>query len=167
MTTYIVTVLYHGELHSTYAFSSFDEFIASKAFEKAKKEFITLVRGFACRYDMDEDLAVEEALKNEFWSVEHISVYLREADLCTFDPEVADSFYSPKSSIPAPIMKAFLHVRAHHSEVKYLFFDREGCWAYMDEELNRPSFGEEIDISVLEKAADSVSSFPVMYEFPT
>ena len=43
-------------------------------------------------------------------------------------------------------------------------FNKQGQWQYMDEDFGSFVFGDEIDISILEDASDSVTVLPCIYQ---
>lgn len=62
-----------------------------------------------------------------------------------------------ESKMPDKVREALDHVRLHHSVVTMVLFDVNSRWHYLDEDAEAPAFGSEIDISLLEDAADSVN----------
>lgn len=68
------------------------------------------------------------------------------------------------STNPAPIIRALEHVRQHHPEVTRVVYDQASRWLYLDEGGKAPTFGPEIDVGILEDAADSVIHLPAVYE---
>lgn len=58
--------------------------------------------------------------------------------------------------------RAMKHVREHFPHVCLVVFNREGQWQYMDDSFDAPKFGDKINVSILEDAADEVySKFPL------
>jgi len=49
---------------------------------------------------------------------------------------------------------ALIHVCINHKEVTKVEFDKSGKWLYTDKYGNAPSFGDEIDVEILEKASE-------------
>lgn len=65
------------------------------------------------------------------------------------------------------IKNAILHVRSFFPEVSILAFNSKGLWQYMTSDFESPNFeGINVDVSILETAADSVVSFPAIFELP-
>lgn len=62
------------------------------------------------------------------------------------------------------LMLALEHVKRYYPNVCMVAFSKDGTWQYMDEDFNAPKFGNEIDTSLLENAADSITSFPYIYQ---
>ena len=62
------------------------------------------------------------------------------------------------------IKKAFNHVKKHHPTVSIIIFDKTGRWQYMDEDFNGFIFNDNIDVSILEEASDSVPVLPYIYQ---
>lgn len=56
------------------------------------------------------------------------------------------------------------HVRKSHPTVSMVVFNKQGQWQYMDEDFGSFVFGDEIDISILEDASDSVTVLPCIYQ---
>jgi len=55
--------------------------------------------------------------------------------------------------LPDSVRKALAHVREFHPEVVQVFFGADGRWLYFGPDIDEvPSFGEEIDIGILEDA---------------
>jgi hypothetical protein len=69
-------------------------------------------------------------------------------------------------SIPSAVASALKHVRRHHPAVVMVVFKSDGRWLYMDEDGWTPRFGENIDVGILEDAADSLVKLPAVYEWP-
>ncbi len=65
------------------------------------------------------------------------------------------------------VMAALDHVISHYPSVGLVVFNGDTRWCYMDEVFNSPTFGPEIDVAILEAAADSLSSFPCVFEIVT
>lgn len=63
------------------------------------------------------------------------------------------------------ILKAFAHVKSFHPELNSVFFNREGQWHYMNEEFEGLNFShDDMDISILEDAVDSLTELPFIYQ---
>jgi hypothetical protein len=67
---------------------------------------------------------------------------------------------------PYAIQKALDHVRVHHPDVTHVLFMRDAQWLYITDEGDAPVFGDEIDVSILEDAADAITSLPSAYAIP-
>jgi hypothetical protein len=65
--------------------------------------------------------------------------------------------------VPEPIRKALEHVRSYHPDVTQVVFFRDSRWLYFTDDLLSPQFGPEIDVGVLEDAADAVPELPMAY----
>lgn len=52
------------------------------------------------------------------------------------------------------IQEALKHVQTHHPDVIQVFYGVDGRWLYCGEDFEAPTFGPEIDIGLLEDAAD-------------
>jgi hypothetical protein len=52
--------------------------------------------------------------------------------------------------------QAFAHIKQFYPSVCIVAFSKNGNWHYMDEYFNSPVFGEEIEVGILEDAADSI-----------
>lgn len=64
------------------------------------------------------------------------------------------------------VRKAFKHVRDHYPTVSMVVFTRRLKWCYMDEDFKAFDFDDNIDVSILEEAMDSVKYLPYIYEVP-
>lgn len=63
------------------------------------------------------------------------------------------------------VLKAFAHVKSFHPELNSVFFNREGQWHYMNEEFEGLDFShDDMDISILEDAVDSLTELPFVYQ---
>jgi hypothetical protein len=62
------------------------------------------------------------------------------------------------------IAKAFDHVREHFPNVAIVVYNREGLWQYMDENFKSFNFNDDIDVSILEDAVDSLTDVPYIYQ---
>jgi hypothetical protein len=64
------------------------------------------------------------------------------------------------------IQLAFDEVRKFHPEVCIVVFASDGRWQYMDDNFKGPKFSKEINVSILEKASNSVNDGkPHVFEF--
>lgn len=61
------------------------------------------------------------------------------------------------------IQKAIAHVSEHHPSLDIVIFTHEGRWCYMDSEFNPFVFNDKIDVSILEKALDSLPELPAIF----
>lgn len=66
--------------------------------------------------------------------------------------------------IPFEVCVALDHVRSHYPEVVMVVFNREGRWQYMSSDFDAPTFGPEIDVGILEDAANAVSDLPAVFD---
>ena len=60
--------------------------------------------------------------------------------------------------------KAISEVMKYHPNLSIIVFDKIGRWLYMDDEFKYFKFDDRIDQAVLEEAADSISTFPFIYQ---
>ena len=70
---------------------------------------------------------------------------------------------------PTPeIIKAMEHIQSLFPKVVYVTYGIGWGWRYSDEDLKAPQFTEsnEVDIDLLEKAADSVECLPCIFYIP-
>lgn len=72
-------------------------------------------------------------------------------------------------SFPTPqVIAALNHVRQFLPDVTQVFYGCDQRWHYMDDDGESACFkGTDIDVSVLEDAADSLSFFPAAFHFTT
>jgi hypothetical protein len=76
------------------------------------------------------------------------------------------------SDTPKEIQTALQHVKIHHPKITKVTFAQEddehgGFWQYADANGETPTFGPEIDVSILEEALDVAwddRTFPATYE---
>lgn len=61
------------------------------------------------------------------------------------------------------VQKALRHVHEFHPEVNQVVYGIDGRWMFFGENFKIPSFGPEIDTSLLEDAADSIESLPAVF----
>ncbi len=70
---------------------------------------------------------------------------------------------------PAPyaVQKALQHVREHHPCADVVLYNMDTRWTYMsgDSHDDPIKFGEEVDVSILEAAQNSVENFPAVFHF--
>lgn len=64
------------------------------------------------------------------------------------------------------IRRALDHVRQYHPEVTQVVFLRDGRWLYMDDDGECPQFVKEVDVAILEEAADAVTKVPAAFAGP-
>ena len=61
------------------------------------------------------------------------------------------------------IQHALRHVNKHHPSVTQVFYGRGGEWFYCGDSFEIVMFGKEIDISLLDDAANAVPTLPLAY----
>lgn len=61
------------------------------------------------------------------------------------------------------VKAALKHVRLHHPEVTQVFYGVDCRWLFCGEAFEAPTFGSEIDVGLLEDAADSLNEFPCAF----
>ena len=66
--------------------------------------------------------------------------------------------------IPIPVRKALNHIRKYYPDVCMVVFGSDSRWHYMTNTFDAPKFGKEIDVSILEAAADCLIDFPSVFE---
>lgn len=59
---------------------------------------------------------------------------------------------------------SLLHVKKFHPDVCIVVILEDGTWRYFDENLLAPVFDKNIDVSILEKGADSIIDLPFIYQ---
>ena len=60
---------------------------------------------------------------------------------------------------------ALSHVREFFPNVSIVIYNTSGMWCYMDEDFDAPNFEDiNIDIGLLESAADSLTKLPFIYQ---
>lgn len=59
---------------------------------------------------------------------------------------------------PPEVRKAFDHIRKSHPTVVTVCYDSEAQWLYYDHRGKNPTFGEEIEVQVLQDAIDSIDN---------
>lgn len=62
------------------------------------------------------------------------------------------------------IITAINHVRSVFPQVDIVIFTKEERWLYLSSSGYVPKFDEKIDVSILEKAVDSINDFPAIYQ---
>jgi len=65
------------------------------------------------------------------------------------------------------LIEAVLHVKDHFPQLAIVIFTLQGKWCYMDEDFNIISFSDQINVSTLEDAMDSVEAtfgLPFIYQ---
>lgn len=63
------------------------------------------------------------------------------------------------------VLRAFSHVKSIHPTLSIVIFDKEGRWNYMNEDFKGFDFShDDIDLSILEDAIDSLEEFPFIYQ---
>lgn len=77
--------------------------------------------------------------------------------------EAAELAITINPPMPDAVRAALAHVRHHHPEVCQVFFGIDQRWHYCGEAFESPVFGPEIDQTILEDAADAVTSLPAAY----
>lgn len=106
---------------------------------------------------IDDDLIVWEKVQNEFTCEEFL-------DEIGYYPNFEQDYNN--SGIPQVILDAFNHVKEYYSAVNMVVFNREGQWLFLDSDFDSPSFGEEIDTTILDKAVDEAyKSFGLPYVY--
>jgi len=67
------------------------------------------------------------------------------------------------------IPAALNHVRQFHPEVHMVVFNIQGQWHYMSKDFVSPTFDKNIDVDILQAAADAVYEmfgYPYVYQMP-
>lgn len=59
---------------------------------------------------------------------------------------------------------ALLHVRQRHPTCIKVLFDASGRWRYMDANNEAFTFGDDMDMDLLEIASDTLDELPVLFE---
>lgn len=67
------------------------------------------------------------------------------------------------SPIPEAVTRAFEHVRTAYPDVTEVVFDTDARWEYKRADGSAPNFEGQIDVSILEAAADALTSVPACY----
>jgi len=70
-----------------------------------------------------------------------------------------------KPTITKELQTAINHVKKFHPTVAIVIFDTMGRWQYMDSDFNSFNFNDQIDVTILEQASDSLTNFPFIYQF--
>lgn len=63
------------------------------------------------------------------------------------------------------LKEAFSEVRRYYPEVTMVALNKFGQAVYFDNDFNAPYFGDEIDMGILEKFADSVEVLPNIFHY--
>lgn len=66
-------------------------------------------------------------------------------------------------NMPRAVCKAFVHVRKFFPSVTQVFYGVDGRWLFCEEAFESPTFGDEIDVGILEDAADAVDGLPAAF----
>lgn len=61
------------------------------------------------------------------------------------------------------VIKAFEHVRGLYPTVKTVYFNQQLQWLYKDGEGKPLKFGDEVDVNILQDAADSLVKYPAKF----
>ena len=72
-----------------------------------------------------------------------------------------------EQKVTPEIIKALEHVKSIYPDVCMVVFNKDGRWQFMDEDFKAPTFAatpQEVDISILEDAADTVPYLPYVYQ---
>lgn len=78
-----------------------------------------------------------------------------------------DSASTQLTAMPDAVKAALDHVRANYPDVTQVFFDTDGRWLFCGEAFQAPDFDEkDIDIGLLEDAADAVAFLPAAFSLP-
>jgi len=67
---------------------------------------------------------------------------------------------------PPAVTRALDHVRARYPDVTHVAYDREGRWFYFGDNHDAPKFRGDVDVGLLEDAADAVANstgFPAIF----
>ncbi|CAB3754420.1 hypothetical protein [Paraburkholderia humisilvae] len=67
------------------------------------------------------------------------------------------------AGVPYAVKVAFKHVKAIHPQVTQVAFDEDLCWIYSDSSGNAPAFSGDIDVGLLEDAADALEICPATF----
>ncbi len=66
---------------------------------------------------------------------------------------------------PAHVQRAFDHVKSIFPEVVMVMYTPTMKWMYIDEDGEAPAFNDQVDVSLLEDAVDSLDTFPCIFHF--
>lgn len=72
-----------------------------------------------------------------------------------------------KNQVTNELLRAILHVKQEYKELAIVVFSRDAKWCYMDEDFNAFKFSDNIDVSILQDAIDSVEhqfGLPFIYQ---
>lgn len=76
--------------------------------------------------------------------------------------------YELYGNAPDAVVKAFNHIKSYINETEYVIYNGMSKWLYADSEMKGVDFKQyPIDISLLEKAADSLENVPVIFQVVT
>lgn len=67
---------------------------------------------------------------------------------------------------PEPILAALRHVQQFHPEVVQVFYSLDARWRFTDLNNKAPTFAPEVDVDILEDAADAVPYLPYAASLP-
>ena len=79
-------------------------------------------------------------------------------------PPLSTNFTFKFKHMTQELEKAISEVMKYHPNLSIIVFDKIGRWLYMDDEFKYFKFDDRIDQAVLEEAADSISTFPFIYQ---
>ena len=80
-------------------------------------------------------------------------------------PTDKEQEYKLYGNAPDAVVKAFNHVKSYIRETEYVIYDGMSKWLYADSEMKGVDFKQyPIDISLLEKAADSLENVPAIFQ---
>ena len=60
--------------------------------------------------------------------------------------------------------KALKHVREYYPDVTTVVFNKYATWQYFTDEFKAPTFGNEIDVRILNEAVDSLDELPAVFQ---
>ncbi len=67
-------------------------------------------------------------------------------------------------NITPEVQAAINHVKQFHPTLAIVAFSIEGIWQYFDKEFNSFDFKDNIDVSILEAAVDSIHERPAIFQ---
>lgn len=65
--------------------------------------------------------------------------------------------------VPDAVVKAFRHVQKHHPDVVSVRYGQDLRWIFKNSDGTAPDFSPLVDVGILEDAADSIVSAPVIF----
>ena len=65
---------------------------------------------------------------------------------------------------PEEVTRALAHVKQFHPTLALVVFTSNEKWLYMDADFDAFEFGDDIDVSILLEAIDSVELLPAVFE---